>query len=118
MKEQILVIGGSSPWDENRLRETVDMLDLAPVQTEEAYVRNISECENIEQLSSLVENIAYFGYNLCGSRGYCYDAHKIAEVIRDRDPEFILVTRTGGLRAKYIELYLKEKAQEVPNESY
>jgi hypothetical protein len=109
----ILVIGGRTTGFNNTLRESVYELDKVPQQIEEVYLGKVQRASSLGELAAILDDLHEFNYNLVGSRGYCYSSERIAGVIRRGDLwDAPLITRTGGLREKFVELWRKENSRE------
>jgi len=104
----LLVIGGTEQEGTSRLLEMEGDLENPDQSIQEAFQQCLLECKDLKELSSLLVHLSNYGVNIIGSRGYLYSSKGQSIIIHDRCWPTNHLTRSLGIRDKYIELHKKE----------
>jgi hypothetical protein len=114
-----LVYGGTPDKDSNRMIENTmfTVMDFVPEDEEDLFHEEIMNARSLDELTNVLLNINYHDINIVGTRGYIYQSIAMANVIEGLrhlavdgqwKERVTLLTRTLGIRSRFIELMLQD----------
>lgn len=104
----MLVYGGTfTPEGVNRAKEDAINLKPCDLNALRVFEQGVAQATDVKGLVLVLNYLAENNMNIVGSRGFVYSSRKLSDELLDEQPTHLnvaILPRTGGLRAKFIEL--------------